>query len=132
VSKNETTVYFDDVNARARTAPVVPRKIWAGAKPSECHQNCEAFAAQFEGFEIMRGWLVLGGSFCIPHSIVRDKRSQVLFDITPESGDSKLPFVEHLGRQRDFDILRQGRDGGWLHPQPSGLPSDYAAGPVDA
>jgi hypothetical protein len=49
VSNNETTVYFDDVIARARTAPVVPRKIWAGAKPSECHQNCEAFAAQFEG-----------------------------------------------------------------------------------
>ncbi|MPZ39974.1 MAG: hypothetical protein GEU95_18340 [Rhizobiales bacterium] len=124
-----TTAYFDDVIARATVAAVVPREAWSDAEPNKCHLNCEAFVARVVGFQLVRGWLVLGGHFCIPRSVVRNNETGILVDITPEPGDSRIPFVEHLRSEQGFLILRQGRDGGYAHPPAIGLPSGY--GPAD-
>lgn len=123
MTMDATTTYFDDVIARAATAVAVPREIWAEGHPNRCHQNCEAYVGRFPGFEVVRGWLVLAGHFCIPHSVVRNKATRALVDITPETGNSQIPFVEHLRSEDDFRILRQGRDGGWMHLPVQGLPS---------
>jgi hypothetical protein len=128
MSTDVTIVYFNDVIARAATAAVVPRAVWSEAEPNKCHANCEAFVARFETFDLVRGWLVLGANFCIPHSVVRNKTTRALLDITPEPGESRIPFVEHLRSEKDFQILRQGRDGGWMHPPAVGLPSEFGLG----
>lgn len=116
MTKDPTTAYFNDVIARAATARAVPRQVWAEAEPNKCHQNCEKYVAQFMGFEVVRGWLVLNECFCIPHSVIRNKATGSFADITPEPSRSQIPFVEHLGIESDFQSLRQGRDGGWMHP----------------
>jgi hypothetical protein len=58
----------------------------------------------------------------MPHSIVGHMASGRLIDITPDPSDSAFPFVEHSGSEADFAILRQGRDGGWLHLPHIALP----------
>lgn len=55
MSFDATTSYFDDVSARAGTASVVNREVWAESTPNRCHQNCEAFAARFGGYHVVRG-----------------------------------------------------------------------------
>lgn len=90
--------------------------MWAGAKPNACHENCEAFVACFPGHEVVRGWLVMSGHFCIPHSVVREKATGRLMDITPEPSGTTIPLVEHWRSEEDFQALRGGRDGGWFHP----------------
>jgi len=110
-----TRAYFDDLAERAIAAEPVPRKIYCEAQPNACHTNCETFVQRFPGFEVVRGWQVLGGCWFIPHSVVR-AASGTMIDITPEAGNSAIPFVEHRGTELEFAILRQGRDGGWLYP----------------
>ena len=52
----------------------------------------------------------------MPHSVVRETTSGKLIDVTPDPTNSSIPFVEHLGSEEDFAILRVGRDGGSLYP----------------
>lgn len=114
-----TKSYFDHLVACAPTARAVPREVWSEAKPNACHANCEAFILRFDGFELARGWLAFNGCWFVPHSVVRERTSRRLVDITPEpSSSGSIPFVEHEGTEEDFAILRKGRDGGWLYPQP--------------
>jgi hypothetical protein len=117
MSSDPTAAYFDDIISRAVGASVTPSETWFDARRNECHENCERFILQFDGYAVVRGWLVGGGHWLIPHSVVRRVSSGALTDITP--GDDKFPFVEHQGSEQDFTILRQGRDGGWLHPAPT-------------
>jgi hypothetical protein len=54
----------------------------------------------------------------MPHSVVREKASGKLIDITPDpSNGGDIAFVEHRGSEDDFAVLRQGRDGGYLYPE---------------
>jgi len=117
MSNDPTTAYFDDVIAQAATAPVIHRQLWVEAGPAKCHQNCEAFAKRFEGYAVVRGWLVIGGHLCIRHSVLRNTANGSLIDVTPDPSGSRIPFVEHRRSDADFQILRSGRDGGYLHPQ---------------
>jgi hypothetical protein len=117
-----TTEYLDDVILRAIDAPVVPREPWPEAAPNRCHANVESFVHRFSGYKVVRGWLVNGGHWLMPHSVVRHTASGRLIDITPDPSGSTIPFVEHRGSEADFVVLRQGRDGGWLHPTPVVLP----------
>ncbi len=103
MSADATTAYFDDVIARAATAAVMPREVWPEAKPNKCHQNCEAYVARFIGFEAVRGWLVMSGHFCIPHSVIRDKMTGALIDITPEP---KFSNVEPVSAQFEPSLRR--------------------------
>lgn len=119
MSSDPTMAYFDDVIARAATAPVIRREVWSEAGPAKCHQNCERFAERFEGYGVVRGWLIIGGHLCIPHSVVRNVVTRSLIDVTPDPSGSCVPFVEHLRSDADFQILRSGRDG-WL-PAPSNI-----------
>lgn len=69
--------------------------------------------------DVVRGWLVVGGHFFIPHSVIRERKTDVLTDITPDPSDSgEIPFVVHIGTEEDFQILRVGRDGGFVYPSP--------------
>nr|WP_157872612.1 hypothetical protein [Bradyrhizobium sp. ORS 278] len=111
-----TTAYLDDVVARAVSAPVLPREPWADALPNDCHTNAENFAQLSPEYAVVRGWLVNSGHWLMPHSVVRHIPSGRLIDVTPDPSNSSHPFVEHCGTERDFAILRHGRDGGWLHP----------------
>lgn len=114
---DRTTAYFDDVVNRAITAHAVLRQPVDYAQPNACHDNCEHFALGQSEYQIVRGWLVVGGHWLIPHSVVRHISSSELRDITPGADDSVgIPFVEHRGTEQDFATLRIGRDGGWLHP----------------
>jgi len=114
-----TTAYFDDVVMRATTSRAICRNVAPDALPNCCHANCKAFDRGSSEYEIVRGWLVIGGHWLMPHSVVRHILSGQLIDITPDPGNSgAIPFVEHRGSERDFTTLRKGRDGGWLHPQP--------------
>ncbi len=113
-----TIAYFDDLVARVQLADIVRREPWAQAHPNRCHANCDAFVRQHSDFEVVRGWLVQGGHFFMPHSVVR-QRDGALVDITPDPSDSRLPFVAHLGTEAEYAILRQGRDGGWLRSAPT-------------
>ena len=121
-----TIAYFDDLLGRATHADVIPREPWPEALASHCHANCEAYALENPGYEVVRGWLVNGGHYFMPHSIIREITSGVLTDITPDPSGSRLPFVEHCGSEADFSILRQGRAGGWLYPPLTGTPSSFA------
>jgi hypothetical protein len=121
---DRTLAYFDDLVRRASDAQSATQQPAPDMRANACHDNCEAFAAANIGFEVVRGWLAFGGHFFIPHSVVREHASGNLIDITPVNGDPGLiPFVEHRGSEADFRILRQGRDGGWMHPQPEFPPS---------
>src|ERR1700730_10992374 len=113
-----TRIYFDDLAGRAAAAKPVPREPSFESLPNACHANCETFVRRFPAFEIVRGWLVLGGCWFMPHSVVRETASGRLIDITPDPSNSAIPFVEHHGTELEFAVLRKGRDGGWLHPQP--------------
>jgi hypothetical protein len=125
---DRTTAYFDDLVERAATAVAIPRAPWAGSEPNQCHANCEAYVARHLSHDVVRGWLAIGGRFFIPHSVVRDRVSGNLIDITPDpSKAGAIPFVEHRGTEEDFCILRIGRNGGWLHPPANGSPADFAA-----
>jgi hypothetical protein len=115
MTTDRTTAYLDDVVSRAVNAPVVLREPWPEAAPNDCHANVESFVQRLSGHEIVRGWLVGGGHWLMPHSVARQTASGRLIDITPDPSDSAFPFVEHRGTEADFAILRQGRDGGWLH-----------------
>ena len=117
-------VYFDGLAERAATAKAVSRELDSEAQPNACHTNCETFARRVPGFEVVRGWLVLGGCWFMPHSVVREIGSERLIDITPESNNSAIPFVQHCGTEMEFAELRKGRDGGWLYPPPT---ADFAA-----
>ncbi|MGW1425768.1 hypothetical protein ACWAT4_37200 [Bradyrhizobium manausense] len=111
-----TQAYFDELVRRAVTASAIPREPEPLAQPNACHGNCEEFARRHTGYEVIRGWLVFGGHWFVPHSVVREIASGKLIDITPDPNNSgAIPFVEHKGSEDDFAILRQGRDGGWLH-----------------
>ena len=66
------------------------------------------------GYSVVRGWLVGGGHWPMPHSVVRQSSTELLIDVTP--ADDELPFVELRGSEQDFATLRIGRDGGWLQP----------------
>lgn len=120
-----TCAYFDDVVRRAATAPVVLVEAWIEAAPNRCHGNCEELSRRTRDYVVVRGWLVAGGHWLMPHSVVRRVATGELVDITPRS--EKFPFVEHLRSEQDFILLRQGRDGGWLHPQP---PAPFALDPA--
>jgi hypothetical protein len=62
--------------------------------------------------------LVVGGHFFIPHSVIRDRGIGALVDITPDPSNSgAIPFVAHRGTEEEFQILRIGRDGGFVYPQ---------------
>jgi hypothetical protein len=127
---DRTTAYFDGLVIRAVAARAIPRTPAPGMKPNDCHANCEAYVRSNPEMEVVRGWLAMSGTFFIPHSMVRHRASGRLVDITPDAADSgTIPFVEHIGTDDDFRILRKGRDGGWLHPPLTGLPSDYAPPP---
>jgi hypothetical protein len=118
---HRTRAYFDDLVVRAAVAPTPPRAPWAEALPNACHANCEAFVQRFPGYELVRGWLAFGGCWFVPHSIVRESASHGLIDITPVPSGGAVAFVEHRGTEEDFAVLRKGRDGGWLHPQPADM-----------
>jgi hypothetical protein len=125
-----TRRYFDDLVMRARSAQIVPRQPHSDAEPNACHANCESFVEKFEGCRVVRGWLVSGGHWFIPHSVVREVSTGELLDITPAPPDSgMLPFVEHAGSEDDFAILRKGRDGGYLYPEVTNLPGGTDASP---
>lgn len=111
-----TKVYFDDLVQRAISARPVRREPHASAQPNACHANCEAFVRQCAGYGVVRGWLVSQGCWLMPHSVVRETTSGKLIDVTPDPTNSSIPFVEHLGSEEDFAILRVGRDGGSLYP----------------
>lgn len=124
---DRTTIYFDDLVKRAAKAFAIPRTPAPGMKPNDCHANCEAHVRDHPELEVVRGWLAIRGTFFIPHSVVRIRVSGQLVDITPHETDSgRIPFVEHIGTDDEFQILRKGRDGGWVHPPITGLPSDFA------
>ena len=117
MASDPTTDYFDDLVKRAVEAHALPREAWSEAQPSRCHANSEAFAQRFSEHEVVRGWLVIGGHWFMPHSVVRHVSSGRLIDITPDpNGSGAIPFVEHRGTEDDFTVLRKGRDGGWLYP----------------
>ena len=112
-----TLAYLDDVISRVASAPRILREPDPSAVASECHANCEAYIAAHPGFQIVHGWLAITTNFICPHSIVREAATNRLIDITPDpSGTGPLPFVEHVGSEREFAILREGRDGGVTHP----------------
>jgi hypothetical protein len=120
---DRTVAYFDDLVERAAVASAIRRVEWCDARPNDCHANCEAYVRRFEGYAVVRGWLAFGGHWFVPHSVVRHLASGEEIDITPDPSDSgAIPFVEHCGSEQDFAILRRGRDGGWLHPAPAGMP----------
>jgi hypothetical protein len=126
---DRTTAYFDDLVRRAAKARAIPRTAAPGMKPNNCHANCEAYVRERPELEVVRGWLVIGGNYFIPHSIVRGRAGR-LVDVTPDEGDGgTIASVEHIGTKDDFSILGKGRDGGWLHPPLTGLPSDFAPPP---
>jgi hypothetical protein len=119
---DRTKAYLDDLVERAAAAQAVPRLAWSQAQPNACHANCEAFVCHFAEYELVRGWLVLGGCWFLPHSVVRETMSSKLIDITPDPSNSgTIPFVDHQGTEDDFAVLRKGRDGGWLYPEPTGM-----------
>jgi hypothetical protein len=119
---HRTKAYFDYLAERAAVAHAIPREPWSEAKPNACHANCEAFVLRFTGYELVHGWLVFGGYWFVPHSVIRKTASSRLIDITPDPTNSgPIPFVEHLGTEDEFAMLRRGRDGGWLYPQPADL-----------
>jgi hypothetical protein len=124
MTNDRTTAYFDDVVSRAIDAPVVPKEPWPEAVANRCHENAERFIQQVSGYEVVRGWLVGGGHFLMPHTVVRHTTSRRLVDITPDPSDSAFPFVEHSGSEADFAILRQGRDGVGCTRRTSHFPSD--------
>lgn len=113
---DRTTAYFDDIIERAVAARAVPRQVWSEARRNECHENSERFVRAHGGYSVVRGWLVGGGHWLMPHSVVRQSSTGLLIDVTP--ADDEFPFVEHRGSEQDFATLRIGRDGGWLHPAP--------------
>jgi hypothetical protein len=119
---DRTKSYFDDIVMRASYAGVVPREPWSEGSPNCCHANVEAFVCTSAEYQIVRGWLVANGHWLVPHSVVRHTLSGKLVDITPDPSGSVLPFVEHRGTEADFAVLRQGRDGGWLHPPLATIP----------
>lgn len=115
-----TKAYFDDLVRRAAHPPPLEHQSWPSAVANFCHRNCELFDAQSERHRIVRGWLVVNGCWFIPHSVIRETATGKLIDITPMPADNIIStFVEHRGTESDFAILRQGRDGGWLHPPPA-------------
>ena len=119
---HRTKAYFDDVAERADTARPVPREPWSNAQPNACHSNCEAFVLCFGGYELVRGWLSFGSCWFVPHSVVRAVSTGMLIDIAPDPSNSgAIPFVEHRGAEEDFAVLRSGRDGGLLYPQPTDM-----------
>jgi hypothetical protein len=123
MNSDPTARYFDNLVEQATKANAVPREAWAVAQPNCCHANCEDFVQRFPDYKVVRGWLVTGGHWFMPHSVVQHKISGNLIDITPLPNDgSAIPFVEHFGSEEDFKTLRQGRDGGWLHPPISQIP----------
>jgi hypothetical protein len=66
---------------------------------------------------------VNGGHWFIPHRVVWQSRSGQLMDVTHDPTNSEgLSFVERLGTEGEYKVLRQGRDRGWLHS-----PVDLAA-----
>jgi hypothetical protein len=118
---HRTSAYFDDLAARAAVAPTPPRTPWSEALPNACHTNCEVFVRCFLGYELVCGRLAFGGCWFVPNSTVRETATHRLTDITPVPSGGALPFVEHRGAEEDFAVLRKGRDGSWLHPQPADM-----------
>ncbi len=110
--------YFEELLNRAA---LISHKEWKNAQRSCCHANCESYIKNFGGYEIVRGWLIIGEHFFIPHSVVRNSASGELIDITPKE-ESEIPFAEHLGTEDDFQLFRKGRDGGYLHPPITEIP----------
>jgi hypothetical protein len=128
MNHDPTTAYFDDLVRRAAVANAIPREAWSEARPNFCHQNCESFVQRFAGYEVVRGWLVFGGNWFAPHSVVRHTSSGRLIDITPDPSNSgAIPFVEHRGAEENFTVLRKGRDGGWLYPPLAYIPEAPAS-----
>lgn len=122
MSHDRTKSYFDDIVMRTAYASAVSREPWSEASPNRCHANVEAFVQASSEHGVVRGWLVADGHWLMPHSVVRHILSGRLVDITPDPSASLFPFVEHRGTEAEFTILRQGRDGGWLHPPLAALP----------
>jgi len=115
-----TTAYFEDLAERASMANPIPRMLASDAQPNACHINCESHIQRFSGFKIVRGWLVFAGCWFVPHSILRETASGRLIDITPDpTNGGAIPFVEHRGTEEEFELLRKGRDGGFMHPEPA-------------
>ncbi|AZO44956.1 hypothetical protein EJ076_29565 [Mesorhizobium sp. M7D.F.Ca.US.005.01.1.1] len=124
---DRTTAYFDDLVGRFAHATAIVRKPVAGARPNDCHANCERFVEANNGFQIVRGWLFVSANYFFPHSVVRERSSGRSVDVTPDiSNSGPIRFVEHIGSEEDFQILRVGRNGGWAHPQSTGSPSDHS------
>jgi hypothetical protein len=116
---DRTKHYFDDLLKRAATSTVIRRRPVEFARPNECHANCERFVQTNRDCDVVRGWLVVGGHFFIPHSVIRERETSALIDITPDPSDSgEIPFVMHMGTEEEFRILRVGRDGGFVYPSP--------------
>ncbi len=127
---NRTTAYFDELVERAAQASAVVREPAMGAKPNECHANCERFVGANGEFQVVRGWLAIGQNYFMPHSVVRERSSGRLVDIALDiSNSGPIRFVEHIGSEEDFQILRVGRNGGWAYPQVTGSPSEYSFAP---
>jgi hypothetical protein len=69
VDFDRTNNYFDDLVGRAAAAQEIPREAWGGARPNCCHENSETFVQRFSGHDVVRGWLVIGGHWFVPHSV---------------------------------------------------------------
>lgn len=111
--------YFDDLLGRAATSTVIRRRLVDFARPNVCHANCERFVQTSRDFDVARDWLVVGGHFFIPHSVIREGDTHAPIDITPDPSDSgQIPVVVHIGTEEEFRILRVGRDGGFVYPSP--------------
>lgn len=127
---DRTTAYFDDLVERSANATAIARTPTTKAKPNDCHTNCERHVEMDSNFDIVRGWLTIERHLFIPHSVLRERSSGRLVDIAPDGTDNgAIPFIEHIGSEEDFSILK-GRDGGWVHPQPTELPRDFATLPI--
>jgi hypothetical protein len=108
MSKDATTAYFDDMVKRAAKASIVERDILVESESAKCHQNCEAFAARFEGHAVVRGWLVIGEHLCIPDSVVRNVANDAL---TAHSIDRR-PCANVLSQSQPYLYRASGSRGG--------------------
>lgn len=66
-------------------------------KANECHDNCTEWYLRHGNCQIIHGWLCIDASALgfyrfVAHSVIKDS-SGLLFDITPSSISSELPFL---------------------------------------
>lgn len=113
VNRHEYALLIGARRAEAERVPfvVVAPKSWS-PQVAKCHENVDAWVAEYPGCRAVRGWVTLHafglGMRLTAHSVF-EGADGAPFDITPLENEhyrQGMRFVRHIGDEQSFNDLR--------------------------